>query len=83
MSDLGVDLSLTTEEGEDCYCCGKEAVAYIEYTETCCEWPNPAPLCEEHYMMVKRHLNFYGPLDWACPLCDKSVDVVAVYRKNR
>lgn len=82
MSDLGVDLSLTTEESDDCYCCGREAVGYIEYTGSCCDWPNPAPLCTGCYQMAERHLNLYGPLDWSCPRCDSGFDVVAMYRRH-
>jgi hypothetical protein len=82
MSDLDIDLDLVTEDADDCYVCGKEAVGYIEYTDSCCDWPNPAPLCETCYEMAKHHLEFWGPLDWVCPKCNTGVDVVAIYRRH-
>lgn len=85
MSDLDVDLSLTSDDSEVCYSDEtKEATGYVEYSDVCpCNFPNPAPLCEDHYQLVLRFLKAYGPVDWSCPMCNVGVDVVAVYRKNR
>lgn len=86
-SDVDVDLDLTADEAEDCWCCDPrqvEATGYIEYADVCpCDFPNPAPLCERHFQMVKTYLVIDGPDDWTCPACGHTTRVVGAYRKNR
>ncbi len=79
-----IDLSLEAEPHEDCWIEGKEAVGYIEYTESCtCQgMPNPIPICDDHYSLVEMHMALAGPQDWTCAYCGHSSDVVAIYRRK-
>ena len=82
-----MNLDLTAEDGESCWCCDPrqvEATGYVEYEDVCpCDFPNPAPLCEQHYRMVSIYVRMHGSDDWECPSCGHRTSVVGVYRKNR
>lgn len=81
---VDVDLDLTTEDVEPCYCCELESVGYIKYTNTCtCKFPNPAPLCTAHIEMAEDYVRIYGPDHWECIKCGDLASVEQIYYRKR
>lgn len=89
--DLGVDLSLVTEDHNEVPCVecvaagdGINAVATWEMlTATSCNClPNPMPLCEVHKISVDAYIAVYTQFDWVCHNCGSTTDVLEVRRRR-